>query len=76
MEAVTIIILPPFFPLCSYFRQLGDLDESLEVDHLFGSIEKVLKPGGQKKERDAFALVPRAAGTGSGKIKLQSFHRY
>lgn len=26
--------------------------------------------------RDAFALVPRAAGTGSGKIKLQSFHRY
>lgn len=46
MEAVTIIILPPLFPLCSYFRQLGDLDESLEVDHLFGSIEEVLKPGG------------------------------
>lgn len=56
MEAVTIIILPPLFPLCSYFRQLGDLDESLEVDHLFGSIEEVLKPGGQKKNKLNFNI--------------------
>lgn len=56
MEVVTIIILPPLFPLCSYFRQLGDLDESLEVDHLFGSIEEVLKPGGQKKNKPNFNI--------------------
>lgn len=35
-------------PLCSYVRQFGDLDQSLEVQHISGFVEERLKAVGQR----------------------------
>lgn len=57
-------VIPPLpIPLCSYIRQFGNLDESLEVHHVSGFIEEGLKAVGQITTR--YSSHTRALATGS-----------